>query len=348
MLTTNPAHKHIPVIDSLRGIAASMVCFFHFSTTVGYIESGHIKDFFSYGATGVFVFFVISGVVIPLSMIRGGYTLGNWGAFMLKRVARLEPPYLVSIVLALCYFKLRIIMAGPSASSLPPFPSTENVLFHIGYLIPFTGSDWIIPPYWTLCVEFQYYIALSLLLPAVLKGNNVSRYCFYAIFLLCPFLLPNREFFPLYGPLFLIGITYAFSKTNIIQVKEYTLVTALCIIAGLMVLPVNNIVAALLTILTIQYLPGFANKVLLFLGKISYSIYLLHIVTGSALINILSHRFNASYQKPIVFIVGYLFTVACSYAFYLAVEKSSQKLSSRIKYKKQKPLYANEKRDVAA
>lgn len=348
MLKTDSNNNHIPVIDSLRGIAASMVCFFHFSTTVGYIDSDYIKDFFSYGSTGVFIFFVISGVVIPLSMIRGGYTMGNWRTFMLKRVARLEPPYLVSIVLALCYFKLRVVMAGESASSLPPFPTMENVLFHIGYLIPFTGSDWIIPPYWTLCVEFQYYIALSLILPIILNGSKACRYCLYAIFLLCPFLLPNREFFPLYAPVFLIGIAYAFSKTNIIQVKEYALVTALCIIAGLFVLPVNNIVAALLTILIIQYLPGFANKVLLFLGKISYSIYLLHIVTGSALINILSHRYNVSYQKPIVFIVGYLFTVACSNAFYLAVEKSSQRLSSRIKYKKQKHLSANEKERIAA
>ncbi|OQP57048.1 hypothetical protein A3860_10795 [Niastella vici] len=315
-----------------------MVCFDHFISTVGYIENEKIKSAFALGRTGVFIFFVISGIVIPLSMIRGGYTIGNWGNFMLKRVARLEPPYLASIILALCYFKIRMIIAGSSAVHLPVFPSSKDVALHIGYLVPFAGAKWIQPPYWTLCIEFQYYIALSLLLPLALNGNSKSRYCFYFIFLAIPFILPHDAFFPLYAPLFLIGILYAFSIMNIIESKEYLNVTALCIVVSFITLPfVDTIAAGLLTLLIVQYLPGLTNKVLKFLGNISYSIYLIHKITGSALINILSHRFRAGYQKPIVIMTGYLFTIACSYVFYRIIEKNSQKLSSRIKYKKHDP-----------
>jgi peptidoglycan/LPS O-acetylase OafA/YrhL len=113
-------------------------------------------------------------------------------------------------------------------------------------------------------------------------------------------------------------------------------------VTGLLVLPIKDTVAALATILVIQYLPSFTNRVLKFLGNISYSIYLIHIVTGSALINLLSHKFRAGYQKPLVFIAGYLFTIACSYMFYLVIEKNSQKLSSRIAYKKPAPSLAME------
>src|SRR4051812_36838833 len=99
---------NIPVINGLRGLAASLVCFYHFvTTTTGYIESESIRDFFSYGKNGVHIFFVVSGIVIPLSMIKGNYTINSWGKFMFKRLTRLEPPYLLSILLALAYFQLR-------------------------------------------------------------------------------------------------------------------------------------------------------------------------------------------------------------------------------------------------
>ena len=53
------------------------------------------------GLYGVSVFFVISGFVIPYSLYRGGYRLPQYGKFVLKRIIRLDPPYLVTIILIL-------------------------------------------------------------------------------------------------------------------------------------------------------------------------------------------------------------------------------------------------------
>lgn len=49
------------------------------------------------GYTGVYISFVISGFIIPYSLHRGGYTLRNFGRFLIKRGIRLYPPYLISI-----------------------------------------------------------------------------------------------------------------------------------------------------------------------------------------------------------------------------------------------------------
>jgi peptidoglycan/LPS O-acetylase OafA/YrhL len=331
-VSQNPdfATKNIPVINCLRGIAASMVCFFHFVVTKGYIESADIKSIFSFGKTGVYIFFVISGVVIPLSMIRGGYGYRSWGNFMLKRFLRLEPPYLACIVLALIYFQVRTFV--PTSADVDLTPNTRDLILHVGYLVPFFHGQWTLSIFWTLAVEFQYYIVLSLLLPFVLTGSKAYRYCFYLIFLFVPFLLTNIYFFPVHAPLFLIGILYTFLQMNIIESRECFILTLLCITVSVIVSPVSNAIAALLTILVINFLPNLTHSVLEFLGKISYSLYLLHPITGKALINVLSYKFRAGYQKPFVIIAGYILAVIAAYVFYRILEKPFQKLSGKIKY----------------
>lgn len=324
--------ENIPVINCLRGIAASMVCFFHFvAVKTDYIESDTIKDFFSYGRNGVHIFFVISGVVIPLSMIRSAYTWEDWRSFMLKRLIRLEPPYLFSLLLVIVYFQVRTLVPGTADLNL--MPSARDLFLHIGYLIPFVDGNWALPIYWTLGVEFQYYIVLSLLLPIVLKDNHYSRRgLFYMLFLIMPFIFPGRSFFPIYAPLFLLGILYAFLITNIIRINEYGILMAICIIVSLIVLPLSETIAGLFAILIIHYLPMYTNKALGFLGEISYSLYLLHLITGGALINLLAHKFNESYEKPIVIFIGYLMSVFFAYIFYRIIESPSRRWSKRIVY----------------
>ncbi len=321
--------KNIPVINCLRGIAASMVCFFHF-VSPGYIHNADLVQIFRIGKAGVFIFFVISGVVIPLSMIRGGYGYRNWGKFMLKRLARIEPPYLACIVLALIYFQLRTLV--PTSADVDQMPATRDLLLHVGYLVPFFHGRWALGIFWTLSVEFQYYILLSLLLPLLLTGIKAYRYCFYLIFLFSPFLLPDYKFFPVHAPFFLIGILYTFWQTNIIESRECFIVTLLCLTVAVMVAPISYAIAALFTILVINFLPAFTNSALNFLGKISYSLYLLHPITGKAFINVLSHTFNAGYQIVILVIAGYIISVISAYVFYKIVEKPAQRLSGKIKY----------------
>ena len=70
-------HKHIPVFDHLRGMAALAVCLFHF--TCGNPEflspSDPIRGVGSFGWLGVEAFFVISGFVIPYSLYLRSYRL---------------------------------------------------------------------------------------------------------------------------------------------------------------------------------------------------------------------------------------------------------------------------------
>lgn len=70
------------------------------------------------------------------------------------------------------------------------------------------------------------------------------------------------------------------------------------------------------------------------LGKFSYSVYLLHAIVGAAIVNFLSHYVNSTIGKFGVVITGLIVTFFFSYIMYLSIENPSKKLSSKLAYKK--------------
>jgi peptidoglycan/LPS O-acetylase OafA/YrhL len=328
----SPKRTHIPVIDTLRGIAACAVCVFHFvCKTKDFIGNSTITGLFSFGNYGVHMFFVISGMVIPLSMIKGNYIYKRWPRFLWKRFLRIEPPYLVAVVLGTAYLLLRNHIPGtvPGDSS----PSILTILLHVGYLIPFhTGSQWINPVFWTLAVEFQYYLLLSLLFPLALQKALLPRVLFYALLLGACFLPCPQSFLPVWLPLFLLGIVYILLWSDRINAAEYWLVSipALCLVFW----KIDPACActAVLTLSAVHFAPAFRNVFTKFFGDISYSIYLIHTIVGGAFINYLSHHTHIAWQKGLLVIGGMLLSIASAYLLNRFIEKPSQELSARIKY----------------
>src|SRR5215469_10894654 len=154
----------IPIIELMRGLASISVALFHFS---GQLSSGISKVLTSYGWLGVDVFFVISGFVIPLSLYGNGYTISDFPRFMLRRLVRLEPPYLVSIALGILLWHASNM--APGFQGTAPSYSAGQVASHLFYAIPLTGYEWLSPVYWSLAYEFVFYIVAGLCFCALLE-----------------------------------------------------------------------------------------------------------------------------------------------------------------------------------
>src|ERR1700722_12839903 len=88
-------------IQKLRGLAALAVTLYHCSLNVRLPWPQGFLSAADFGKFGVEAFFVISGFILPYSLWKAGYVLGDAGKFLLKRLARLDPPYLASIVLSI-------------------------------------------------------------------------------------------------------------------------------------------------------------------------------------------------------------------------------------------------------
>lgn len=324
---------HVPVIDSLRGLAASMVCFYHFvCTTRDYIYNEHIYDFFHFGYYGVHIFFVISGVVIPLSMLVGGYTYSGWFQFIKKRFIRIEPPYLVSIAVALTFLFLRDMIPGTT-----PMESTvgvKTILLHIGYLIPFfDGHDWINNVYWSLAVEFQYYLFLCLVFPIMTSKKLLVRVLAYSTFFLGVFIFNHRtSMLPLWLPMFMIGISYVLYRFKKIEVIEFSMLLALSLFFTYLNIDLTSALFGAGTLAVIHFAVNARNAFSRFFGRISYSLYLLHTIIGSAVINYLSHIYREPWQKPLVILSGFAVAVLGSYIMYRLVEGPTKRWASRIQF----------------
>lgn len=325
--------RQVNIIDSLRSFAAISVCLFHFICTITGLEyPAMMSSIASYGQNGVLVFFVISGFIIPWSMYYKNYRPGSMLRFMAKRLIRLEPPYLASILLILiiAFIKTWFHMGVESGEDI----TATRIGLHFGYLINFFPEyKWLNNVYWTLAIEFQYYLLMSFLYLLFVHKSPGLRLLAYLLCFGMAWFVPDstQSHFPAYAPLFLFGISVFQYKTNIVGVLECGIVIVACFVYNYAAMSTAAACFGLATALVILFFSDIKIPVLDWLGKMSYSIYLIHPVIGAAVINILSRYVHTTGMKLLILLAGLIVTFVSSYIMYLLIEKPSKKLSSKIK-----------------
>lgn len=321
--------QRIPQLDALRGIASLAVCLFHFFNYVPIAK---------YGALGVQAFFVISGFVIPYSMLRSNYGLSCFGRFMARRLVRLDPPYLLStvLVIALAYLSA----ARPGFQGKPPNFSLVQVLLHLGYANTFAGLPWLNLVYWTLAIEFQYYLAIGLLFSSLSCKSRIIRISLVCSLLAFSWLpisneyggacreLPlNEQFLPYWLPVFLLGIVTFQFRVQLLNKVQYGILFG---VASLGILARTHrpsiLVVAMSTALVIAFVPA-TNALLKWLGRISYSLYLVHLPVGSFLANGVAHTALPRWAGSTIAVSGSLLVAEC---FYRIIERPAQRWASRV------------------
>ena len=158
-------------IDALRGAAALGVVLYHAVEQGDKVLPNNFLQYpirlvqlaSSFGYIGVFLFFVISGFCIHLQWARakaaGVEPEIRFGAFWKRRIRRLYPPYIITLLLFL------LLMASTVGLNI-----THFVVYDLGMhllmlhnLDPHTCYS-INGVFWTLAVEEQLYLAYFLLL----------------------------------------------------------------------------------------------------------------------------------------------------------------------------------------
>ncbi|AFM02593.1 putative acyltransferase [Bernardetia litoralis DSM 6794] len=326
--------EKINAIDSLRGIAALMVCVFHLTNNPNFLPKENIlREIGQYGWTGVEIFFIISGFVIPYSMYKAEYELKNIKNFLLRRITRIEPPYLVSIILV-------VVLAYISTLS-PYYRGTGfeidffNLFLHVGYLNIFTDYPFYSPVYWTLAIEFQYYIVIALIFPLLIRKSPIYLVVLLGIWYSLSFLIPNGFFIFKYMPYFGLGIVLFRNYVGIDN--EITFYILSVFLLGILFFEVRLIFYIIVpAFLLIKYIPQFKFWGSAFLGLISYSIYLIHVPIGGRIINITEVLTENVSLRVTAILIAILVCIIASYIYYLLIEKPSLNLAKKINYKEAK------------
>lgn len=259
-----------------------------------------------------------------LRAIRADYTIGNYPRFILKRLVRLDPPYLVAVAIALLLLYFSTAYRGAPFAIYEPSGEVSVtislVLLHLAYLNVFFGGHWLIGVLWTLAIEFQYYLLIGMIFPLLRRFNLMV----YISLGLLSALLPSEAFLFHYLFLFMLGILtfqrYVGIVRNAIYIPGFAVLTVgIYFTLGLPILIVS--VFAAIAILTIK-----ADwRVLRFFGNISYSLYLVHLPIGLRVLKLSGNKYAVSALALFVSIVA-------AYLLYRLVELPAQRWASQIAY----------------
>lgn len=323
--------NNIHVINSLRGVSALSVCLFHFVYST-FIQDESLRSIFFYGQKGVQVFFIISGIVIPMSLINSKYNYSKLWKFLVVRFARIEPPYLVAVILGIVYLNIRNYI--PSSSSIDVSPTLRDISLHLGYLIPFVdGAQWISKVFWTLSIEFQYYIFLAIFIPLGLSQKLASKILFYSCLFVLPFISNNTFYFSYWASYFALGIIFVFWIKDKMNSFLFIVLFLLYSVVILMKQGVVDYSIALITLLVIFRFNQFKSSIGAFFGQISYSLYLFHTLVGLSFINLMSSRVFSPIGKFSIISIALVGSIVFSYFAWKIIEKPSQAYSKRLKNK---------------
>ena len=327
--------KRINILDSLRGIASFAVMWYHLAHASSYLETGTYLDTSgAFGKYGVQMFFVISGFILPYALYSRKYRVRDYGTFVLKRVIRLDPPYLATI--------LGVLLLSYISSFIPGWGGHSDVdwiqiVGHLAYLNAFLGHDWLVSVFWTLAIEFQFYLLIALVFPLLAHSHQWVRYATLA--LLCGI----SVFFDHTGPtsfrpflfqhifLFGMGMAVFWKFVNLINWSSLVICTLLCALGTWTTLGVEETVAGILSVIIISGFSDFkAGRLLTYLGTISYSLYLVHLPIGDRFLGIMDRL--SFVPQSIGLVLGCLVSIIAADLLYRIVEKPSQKWSSSISY----------------
>jgi peptidoglycan/LPS O-acetylase OafA/YrhL len=270
----------IEYLDWLRAVAAGFV-------VVGHAQNWLLRG----GAIGVSVFFVLSGYLIASILLRDGMmTAANIAKFIVRRIGRIYPMYILQIAvmtafLAAAYRDQFDILIG----ALPGlFYFTTDPPQNVGYGIAVL---------WTLLLEFWFYVTF----PFLLWGMLLTGWLFSCLVAAIAVSVAAKIFafggatLQFYDH-FLIGALCAaavkFRKVPAMFGSPKLLAAAFCALLLMAEIPypgsrgpvwfAESLTTAALTGIAIiaghSRAPTVSLPWLAFLGRISYSTYLMHAV----------------------------------------------------------------------
>ena len=316
---TETNRQRISQADVLRGLAALSVAWFHFLLSHPFI--GGIPALIGkYGWIGVEVFFVISGFVIPYSLYRSGHQYHEFSRFILRRLIRLEPPYILTIILTLCLNKISSLL--PGFRGVTSQIDWVGTLLHLGYFNVFGGHEWLLPTFWTLAIEFQFYLLIGVVYPVIYSQKAKLRLTWFFCALL--FSLWSTQAFVFYWlPLFCMGILAFQYYIGLWRSAEMLLLLGACVAVGGLNLGLLKTFAGLLAVSVIIWIP-IKNRYLVWLGTISYSVYLLHPIIGGRVLNFAERFVLTPGAKIAALCCAVIVTLIVSWCFHKLVEVPAQ------------------------
>ena len=338
--------ERIPSLDGLRAISIALVVFAHLLGTHGFFLSLRVNEHFALGELGVRVFFVISGFLITRLLLAELDTTGaiHVGRFYLRRTFRIFPPYYAFILALVVAELVRWIALAPG-----------DVFHTVTYTSNYHATrSWNVGHTWSLSVEEQFYLLWPALL--VMLGRRRALWIAGLFLAAAPLLrlglwmfVPSARDgvghrFETVADSIAVGCVLSGARTwlheqplyrRLLASRWLLLAPVVVVLSGelsqhprldfLFGFTLRNVLIALLIDRWVTYPSGLVGRALnsgplVFVGLISYSIYLWQQVFLDRYVDALPTRFP----------VNLLLVVVAALASYYVVERPFLRLRQRL------------------
>lgn len=295
------ARSRLPGLDALKGLACALIVWHHLafygpmSDVVHGFAPGLMNWLYDYGRMAVQLFLVVGGFLAAASLApQGTAAFEAAGPLILRRYARLVKPYLVA--LAASVLVAALLRPWFDHASVPASPTLFQLLAHALLLQDLLGQESLSAGVWYVAMDLQLYAMAVLVFAAARRLHMSTAVSAGAIAVLLIALLSllvfNRQ------PSFDISALYffgayalgmlAFWASRAVGGRRGLWLAAIVVLATLaLVLEFRGrLVVALVTALVLVWLSGaqqdawplrwLQKRSLLHLGRISYSVFLIH------------------------------------------------------------------------
>jgi peptidoglycan/LPS O-acetylase OafA/YrhL len=331
----------IPEIDGLRFVAIAATILSHilgeslYRGTLPPHTQANVLAIIDRGGRGVQLFFAISGFILAQPFLRQHLLNGpavSLRAFFKRRLTRLEPPYILSLLIYAVAWEVR----GGFTSSI-----VQSLLAHISYLRNFTQLASLNFVTWSLEVEVQFYVLAPLIGCLYFIRSTRLRRSLMVALIACSCVIgvaaTSKAAWNLPGQLqfFLVGFLLADLRAGGSEptTSRWWDVTSLFVWVAFFAIPRSASTVLLPALILLTFLGTFygptAQRIfrtrwIALTGGTCYSFYLMHMLVIS-----LAFKFTQQLAIPSRFALSYVFpaavAVACVYlvctAFYVLVER---------------------------
>lgn len=308
--TPDASNRQLPSLTPLRGIAALWVVFYHYCGTAQYLPNLDITPhsyLISKGYLAVDMFFMLSGLVMT-HVYHSAFSESvgrHYRSFLAARIARLYPLHVFILLLFVLTATTAQLMGGLATGSFESIPltgpqSVSAIFANMFMLQGLAASElsWNYPA-WSISVEFFAYMAFPFALPAIARAPNAVRLLLGTVLFAALAWLAARtkgDFDQWDGPItlvrcmpeFFLGTLLYFAfrdcgQTPWLRSDLALLAVLAATLAGLHLGAPDLLIICLfaaLVLLSVSNSGAFAKLLnigpLIWLGEISYSLYLLH------------------------------------------------------------------------
>lgn len=342
------------LLDGLRGLAALVVVLSHLGVVSS--NSGHFA---------VTVFFVISGYCITASADSCRRNGVGFGQFMLRRITRIYPPYLLAIVFFAATRLIKVAMGGPNALNRPVIDWVQNLtltqwvsdLFH-PVASPVQNPKLFVVAFWSLNYEEQFYLVMAIALVLSIRQRlslTVPVLCLGVIGVVWNWLIPGNwicGLFIEYWAHFALGSCLFFALTQCADSRgrlSFILLTALlgATSAGRVLLLKNGDPYEVLSAMTELSFLSAVTLGLFFLrplslrisqsqlwrpfaalGTISYSLYLIHQFNLTLVSSMAQHIIPATFPHFLITLAEISLFIALAALFWWCCERPFLRVKS--------------------